>query len=150
MQTALQTRAEATNYAETSTYADVTSLCDALVRQYPHVKRTTLCRSTEGRDVPLLIVSKPGFTNGTQAHANDDHLVVYIQANIHAGEVEGKEAILMLVRDLLKADPTRILDAATLVIAPIYNADGNEVCLIVHIRMAHPASASATTEWDST
>ena len=126
MQTVLQTRAEATGYAETSTYADVTSFCYALAREYPFVKRASLCRSTEGRDVPLLIVSKPGFTSGSQAHASGDHLVVYIQANIHAGEVEGKEAILMLVRDLLKADPARILDATTLVIAPIYNADGNE------------------------
>ena len=126
MQTVLQTRAEATGYAETSTFADVTSFCDALAREYPFVKRASLCRSTEGRDVPLLIVSKPGFTSGSQAHASGDHLVVYIQANIHAGEVEGKEAILMLVRDLLKADPARILDATTLVIAPIYNADGNE------------------------
>jgi len=126
MQTALQTRAEATGYAETSTFADVTAFCDALARQYPFVKRATLCRSTEGRDVPLLIISKSGFTSGVQAHTNADHLVIYVQANIHAGEVEGKEAILMLIRDLLKADPTRILDAATLVIAPIYNADGNE------------------------
>lgn len=126
MQTVLQTRAEATGYAETSTFADVTSFCDALAREYPFVKRATLCRSTEGRDVPLLIVSKLGFTSGSQAHASGDHLCVYIQANIHAGEVEGKEAILMLVRDLLKSDPTRILDATTLVIAPIYNADGNE------------------------
>lgn len=127
MQTVLQTRAEATGYAETSTFADVTSFCDALAREYLFVKRASLCRSTEGRDVPLLIVSKPGFTSGSQAHANGDHLVVYIQANIHAGEVEGKEAILMLVRDLLKSDPARILDATTLVIAPIYNADGNEM-----------------------
>ena len=126
MQTVLQTRAEATGYAETSTFADVTAFCDALASQYPFVKRASLCRSTEGRDVPLLIVSKSGFTSGSQAHASGDHLVVYIQANIHAGEVEGKEAILMLVRDLLKLDPTRILDATTLVIAPIYNADGNE------------------------
>ena len=126
MQTVLQTRAEATGYAETSTFADVTAFCDALARQYPFVKRASLCRSTEGRDVPLLIVSKSGFTSGSQAHASGDHLVMYIQANIHAGEVEGKEAILMLVRDLLKLDPTRILDATTLVIAPIYNADGNE------------------------
>ena len=126
MQTVLQTRAEATSYAETSTFADVTAFCDALARQYPFVKRESLCRSTEGRDVPLLVVSKSGFTSGSQAHASGDHLVVYIQANIHAGEVEGKEAILMLVRDLLKSDSTRILDATTLVIAPIYNADGNE------------------------
>lgn len=126
MQTALQTRAEATNYAETSTFADVNAFCDALVRQYAFVKRHTLCRSTEGRDVPLLVISKQGFATGVQAHSNGDQLVIYIQANIHAGEVEGKEAILMLVRDLLKSDPTRILDMATLVIAPIYNADGNE------------------------
>ncbi|MFY8051814.1 MAG: hypothetical protein ACOVP2_04290, partial [Armatimonadaceae bacterium] len=68
MQTVLQTRAEATGYAETSTFADVTAFCDALTKQYSFVKRSSLCKSTEGRDVPLLVISKSGFTSGVQAH----------------------------------------------------------------------------------
>ena len=74
MQTVHQTRAEATGYAETSTFADVIAFCDALVKQYAFVKRETLCRSAEGRDVPLLIVSKPGFNSGIPGHNSHFHL----------------------------------------------------------------------------
>lgn len=73
---------------------------------------STMARSTEGRDIPLVLLGKPG----------PDKLMVYIQANIHAGEVEGKEAALMLLRDI----PKRFLDKLTLAVAPIYNTDGNE------------------------
>jgi len=53
-------------------------------------------------------------------------MVVYIQANIHAGEVEGKEASLMLLRDTVLDPKTPYLDKLILLIAPIFNADGNE------------------------
>ena len=47
-------------------------------------------------------------------------------ANIHAGEVEGKEAALILARRLAGGDLRRLLDRVTVLVAPIYNADGNE------------------------
>ena len=52
--------------------------------------------------------------------------IVYVQANIHAGEVEGKEALLALVRDLASTQ-NNVLDSIVLIAIPIYNADGNEV-----------------------
>jgi hypothetical protein len=52
--------------------------------------------------------------------------VVYIQANIHAGEVEGKEASLMLARDIILKEKPPFLDKLVILIAPIFNADGNE------------------------
>jgi hypothetical protein len=51
---------------------------------------------------------------------------VYVQGNIHAGEVEGKEALLMLIRDLAFDRGTGILDSVVFLAQPIYNADGNE------------------------
>jgi hypothetical protein len=51
---------------------------------------------------------------------------VYIQANIHAGEVEGKEACLMLARDIVLKEKPPYLDKLVLLIAPIFNPDGNE------------------------
>jgi hypothetical protein len=58
--------------------------------------------------------------------------IVYVQGNIHAGEVEGKEALLALVRDLTNAKKPNALDSVVLIAVPIYNADGNE-------RFAHQA-----------
>jgi hypothetical protein len=52
--------------------------------------------------------------------------VVYIQANIHGGEVEGKEAALMLLRELAMRPADPLLDRLVLVVIPIYNVDGNE------------------------
>jgi len=57
---------------------------------------------------------------------NDKRLVVYLQANIHAGEVEGKEASLMLVRNILLDKNLPYLDNLVVLIAPIFNADGND------------------------
>ncbi len=47
-------------------------------------------------------------------------------ANIHAGEVEGKEAVLHLARRLTLGDLQPLLRSAVWLFAPIYNADGNE------------------------
>ena len=52
--------------------------------------------------------------------------IVYVQSNIHAGEVEGKDALLALLRDLTFAAKPNALDSIVLIAVPIYNADGNE------------------------
>jgi hypothetical protein len=51
---------------------------------------------------------------------------VYVQGNIHAGEVEGKDALLALLRDLTFSSKPNVLDSIVLIAVPIYNADGNE------------------------
>ena len=57
---------------------------------------------------------------------NDKRIVVYIQANIHAGEVEGKEASLMFARDISWMKNPEILKNVVLLICPLFNPDGNE------------------------
>jgi predicted deacylase len=52
--------------------------------------------------------------------------ILYIQGNIHAGEVEGKEALLAILRDLSTSSRANVLDSVVLIAVPIYNADGNE------------------------
>ncbi len=63
------------------------------------MSRQELGRTNEGRVQPLLVLSRPQVTTPEQARALN-RPIVYVQANIHAGEVEGKEALLALVRDL--------------------------------------------------
>ena len=103
-----QTRAERTNYAETSHYDDVVAFLEAL-----KLPITWIGKSDQGRKIPLVTIGK-------------GKLKVYLQANIHAGEVEGKEAALMLLRDLLQHDEKKLLEKLTLLVCPIYNCDGNE------------------------
>ncbi|MEP7085880.1 MAG: M14 family metallopeptidase [Gemmatimonadota bacterium] len=119
-----RTRAERTSYSETSTYADVIAFIDSLERDHVPFVRQELGRTTEGRVLPLLILSRPRVSTPAEAKALH-RPIVYVQANIHAGEVEGKEALQALVRDLATAK-NNVLDSIVLIAIPIYNADGNE------------------------
>ena len=119
-----RTRAERTSYTETSTYADVIAFIDSLQHAGVPMSRQLLGRTTEGRELPLLVLSRPLVSTPAEARALH-RPIVYVQANIHAGEVEGKEALLALVRDLATSS-NNALDSIVLIAIPIYNADGNE------------------------
>ncbi|MBA2684613.1 MAG: M14 family metallopeptidase [Gemmatimonadaceae bacterium] len=120
-----RTSAERTSYSETSTYADVIAFIDSLQAKNLPFVRQELGRTTEGRVLPLLILSRPLVHTPAEARALH-RPIVYVQANIHAGEVEGKEALQALVRDLASTSHN-VLDSIVLIAIPIYNADGNEV-----------------------
>ncbi|HJN06501.1 MAG TPA: M14 family zinc carboxypeptidase, partial [Bacteroidales bacterium] len=110
------TVAEETDYSSTSTYSDVIKFIANLQEQSPFVKIDTIAQSIEGRIVPMMIIANPLPENPKQV---GDRIVVYIQANIHAGEVEGKEASLMLARDLLKNPSSEIMKNVVTLIVPI-------------------------------
>ncbi len=156
----LLTVAERSAWRATARHADVLELVDALAAEGPHLTRATLGTSVEGRELPLLIVADPPVASpadlerveltGTDADywaerkrrvlprghpdgtglAPRGRLVVLVFGNIHAGEVCGKEALLMLARELAlepeRPDNRALLEQLVIVFAPIYNADGNE------------------------
>lgn len=119
------TVAETSDYTATSRYADVMSFIHALQKQSTLMRVETICTSTQGRTIPLLVIGDP-VPATPQSLKMDDRLVVYIQANIHAGEVEGKEAVLALMRDILQDESHPFLKDLVILVAPIFNADGNE------------------------
>jgi hypothetical protein len=82
-------------------------------------------KSQEGKDIPLIVLANPQVTTPAQAKASGKP-VIYIQGNIHAGEVEGKEALLMLLRDILLGQKKNLLDNQIVLLAPIYNTDSND------------------------
>lgn len=119
------TRAESSDYSATSRYADVMAFIRSLQRQTDKLRLETLAISAEGSNIPLLVIGDPVPSSPGDLH-RDDRAVVYFQANIHAGEVEGKEAALMLARSLVLDRSPDILDRLVVLIAPIFNADGND------------------------
>ena len=121
----LRTRAEITNYEETSSYADVHRVITGLVSSSPLVYTESFGKTEEGRDLPLMVISDPKVTTPEAARKLGRPLV-FVQANIHAGEVEGKEAVLMLARRLVSGDLKPLTKQLVILIAPDYNADGNE------------------------
>jgi len=121
----LKTTPERTNYEQTSRYADVIAFMQAVEQAAPKlVHLTTFGYTNEGRPLPLAVVGAPDAT--PQAVKATGKLRVYIQGNIHGGEVEGKESAQMLLRDLAQGKHAEWLKTMVLLIGPIYNADGNE------------------------
>ncbi len=121
----LLTVAEASGYRATSRHADVVAFCEELARRSPLVKLGQLGVSGEGRKLPLLILSDPPISTPQEA-ARSGKPVALVIGNIHAGEVDGKEALLMLARDLAAEKDHAPLKELVLVFCPIFNADGNE------------------------
>jgi Zinc carboxypeptidase len=121
----LKSRAELTNYEETSRYDDVLRFFDELQKRSPLVRIETFGHSVEGRSLPLVILSDPPISEPRDARASGKP-IVFVFANIHAGEVEGKEAMQHMARRIALGDMRSLLDKLIILIAPIYNADGNE------------------------
>ncbi|WP_309671081.1 M14 family zinc carboxypeptidase [Gemmatimonas sp.] len=118
------TRPERTDYAETSRYDDVIAYMKQMAAVNPNIHLTTYGYTTEGRPLPLAVIGAPGASAAQVLATNKTR--VYIQGNIHAGEVEGKEALLWLLRSIAKGERNAWLKTTVLLINPIYNADGNE------------------------
>ncbi len=119
-----QTTAERTNYAATSSTADVGAFLDSLELAGAPVRVSEMGSSALGKPIYFVIASDPTVTSPGEAAASGK-VVVYLQANIHGGEVEGKEAVLALLREL--AGPRReLLQTLVVLVAPDYNPDGND------------------------
>ena len=121
----LQTRAERTNFTETSRYDDVKAFLDTVDAASDLVHVTTFGYTFEGRPLLLAVVGRVADARPATVLAAN-RLRVYLQANIHAGEVEGKEAVLALVRDIARGQHADWLSSMVLLVNPNYNADGNE------------------------
>lgn len=120
-----RTRAERTNYLETSTHEEVVRFVDSLRTMGAPITVTELAKSPNGRTLPLVIASRPKVSTPAEARRLN-RPIVYVQANIHAGEVEGKEAMLALLREWSFGKTPNVLDSLVVIVVPIYNADGNE------------------------
>jgi hypothetical protein len=121
----LQTRAERTGFTETSRYDDVQSFLATVDAASDQVHVTSFGYTFEGRPLLLAVVGRVANAQPATVLAAN-RLRVYLQANIHAGEVEGKEAVLALVRDIAKGQHADWLQSMVLLVNPNYNADGNE------------------------
>lgn len=122
---AQSTVAERTNAQRTSSHADVLTFLDSLADRGAGIRVGTLGTSSQGRRIPYVIAARPMVADPGEAHRSGKP-IVYIQANIHAGEVEGKEALLQILRDLTLGTLRPLLDSVIVLAVPIYNTDGNE------------------------
>lgn len=116
---------EKSNFEKTSTYGDVMKFINTIKDLSPNIRVTTIGKSPMGKEIPLVILARPAVSTPEEARASGK-TVVYVQGNIHAGEVEGKEVTMMLMRDILLGKKSYLLDNQVILIVPIYNTDGND------------------------
>jgi hypothetical protein len=120
------TRAEATSYKETSLHAHVMEFIAGLVaRRDRRLTVSSFGTSPGGRDLPLCVLSAHGVRTPDAARRRGLPVVLIING-IHAGEVEGKESSLMLMRDMLDGQNADLLAELILVVVPLFNPDGND------------------------
>ena len=132
----LRTRAEQSNFTETSRYDDVQAFLATVDQASNLVHLTSFGYSFEGRTLPLAVVGRVADARPATVKAAGT-LRVYVQANIHAGEVEGKEAMLALVRDIAKGQYADWMGSMVLLVNPVYNADGTEKVNLVNRGFQH-------------
>jgi hypothetical protein len=122
---ALRTRAETSDFAATANYDETLAWLRQLQRHFPEMYLGFYGTSGEGRAMPFVVVSREKAFTGRRARKAGKPIVL-IQNGIHAGEIDGKDASLLLLRELALGKHPQVLDAVTLVVLPIYNVDGHE------------------------
>lgn len=122
---ALMLTPEKSNFEKTSSYGDVMQFLNTIKTMSPYIHIGSIGKSTMGKDIPYVVLANPMVASAEQAKQSGKP-VVYIQANIHAGEVEGKEVTMMLMRDILLGNLQHLLAHQIIVMVPIYNTDGND------------------------
>jgi hypothetical protein len=123
----LTTVAERSGFVRTGRYAEVIALCDAFARAHPDAVRCLDFGTTpEGRPMKLLVVTRSGAFAPDAAAAR--HLpVLLVQGGIHAGEIDGKDAGFLALREVLEGKVAQgALERQVWLFVPVFNADGHE------------------------
>src|SRR5215216_7049332 len=121
-----QTHAEKTDYRETPNYTDTIAFAKQLAHASPAIECQSFGFSGEGRELPLVVASETQTFTPEAARAQEK-AVILIQACIHSGEPDGKDAGFALLRDIaITQTAAGILNNVVLLFIPIYNTDGHE------------------------
>jgi hypothetical protein len=119
------TPTELAAFEDSPTYAETMAYLHELAADCPHIKVSSFGFSTEGLPLPVVFVwDRSGPHRGWDDGSHKP--VVLVTAGIHSGEICGKDALLMLLRDIARGRETDILHHLRLVFVPIFNVDGHE------------------------
>src|ERR1700742_3793803 len=121
------TPAEQSDYRTTPDYAATMAYLQRIAQAKPRqVRIESFGKTGEGRELDIVIASKDGVFDPEALHAAKRPIVL-VQNSIHAGEMDGKDSCLALLRDMvISGKDAALLDRAVFVFIPMYNADGHE------------------------
>ena len=120
-----QTPAEAAGFVHTPDYPATVAWLQRLVNASDELRMASIGQSAEGRDIWMVIGSTDADVSPA-ALAQSPKPLLLAQAGIHAGEIDGKDAGLMLLRDVAFGNKGSLLDGANWLFVPILNVDGHE------------------------
>jgi len=120
-----ETYYEQSGNVATPRYAETLQYCKDLAKSSDYLHYTNFGTSPRGREMMLLVADKNGNFTAEQVRSTDN-AVLLVQAGIHAGEIDGKDAGLMLLRDIAHGNLDGLLDHVTILFMPIFNVDGHE------------------------
>ncbi|WP_076413967.1 M14 family metallopeptidase [Shewanella sp. UCD-KL12] len=106
-------------------YDDTFIWLDKLIAQTDKLKKISIGKSPQGRDIWMIVASNEGAET-SKALAENNKPSILVQAGIHSGEIDGKDAGMMLLRDIVLGDKGSLLDNANLLFVPIFSVDGHE------------------------
>jgi murein tripeptide amidase MpaA len=121
------TPAEKTGLLATPSYDETVAWLKKLVAATPQLEMVSIGKSLQGRDFWMVIASSSGdFTSDAMRASGKPILLA--QAGIHSGEIDGKDAGLMLLRDMTVANKRKeLLEKVNFLFVPIFNVDGHEL-----------------------
>jgi murein tripeptide amidase MpaA len=127
MTTPLATLAERSNFRQTGRTDEVERLCKAFAQHSPGAVRSfTYGSSAEGRPMQAMIVSRSGALAAAELRQRKIP-VLMLQAGIHPGESDGKDAGFIALRELLDGTlPASVLNQIAILFVPAFNTDGHE------------------------
>ena len=106
-------------------YDETFAWLDKLISQTDMLKKVSIGKSPQGRDIWMIVASKEGAEDAPTLLKNNKPSVL-VQAGIHSGEIDGKDAGMMLLRDIVIGDKAALLDNANLLFVPIFSVDAHE------------------------
>ncbi|MGL5047398.1 MAG: M14 family metallopeptidase, partial [Shewanella sp.] len=110
---------------DSPSFDTTTAWLDKLASETDKLHKVSLGKSPQGRDMWMYIASSEGINESARLKQNTKPTVL-VQAGIHAGEIDGKDAGMMLLRDMIKGDKSALLDKANLLFVPMFSVDGHE------------------------
>ena len=125
----MRTACEKADFAHTATNQDILEYFAMLRWNSENVHIINAFISDRGRTCPVLVLSNPRVTSAKEAKESGK-AIVYLQGGIHPDECEGKEALLMIIRDILFGEKKYLLDNLIIMICPNLNVDGNETRVV--------------------
>lgn len=122
---AWETPAEKSGFRTTPRYNETMQWLKKLDAASPLISMVSIGKSVEGRDIYMVIASQAKVVT-PQALKKSGKPLLLVQAGIHAGEIDGKDAGLMLLRDIALGNQQHLLNGANFIFIPILNVDGHE------------------------